>query len=131
MRLTNYGLCTFYVKMNHFEAHLMISSGVLDSKVLRMAIQFEYFFIIMIIRRNGECNIRNFRQFLFGMSHDVPAFKVHVFTSDFRFWIGVNEYYVVDILTQILLTLLPSITYQFCKKYQFVVDGFSLVWVIM
>ena len=30
-------------KMNHFEAHLMISSIVLDSKVLRMAIHFNYF----------------------------------------------------------------------------------------
>ena len=31
--------------------------------------------------------------FLFGMSPDVPAFKVRVFTSDFKFLIGVNEYY--------------------------------------
>ena len=25
------------------------------------------------------------------MSSDVPAFKVHVFPSDFEFWIGVDE----------------------------------------
>ena len=29
--------------------------------------------------------------FFFGMSSGVPAFKVHVFVSDFKFWIGVNE----------------------------------------
>ena len=37
-------LIFFYIKMNHFEAHLMVLSRVVDSKVLRMAIQFEYFF---------------------------------------------------------------------------------------
>ena len=31
----------FYVKMNHFEVHLIVSSKV-DFRVLRMAIQFEY-----------------------------------------------------------------------------------------
>ena len=45
-----------------------------------------------------------FRQFFCGMSSDVPAFKVHVLTSDFKFLIGVNEY-SRDIVTQILLTL--------------------------
>ena len=30
----------FYVKMNHFEAHLMSSSRVVDSKVLKMVNQF-------------------------------------------------------------------------------------------
>ena len=37
---------------------------------------------------------RNFGLFFFGMSSDVPAFKVRVFASDFhfKFWIGVNEY---------------------------------------
>ena len=43
------------------------------------------------------------------MSADVLAFKVDDFTSDFKFWIGVNEYSIVlDILTQILLNLLTS-----------------------
>ena len=28
----------------------------------------------------------------FGMSSDVPAFKVHAFVSDFEFWIWVDEY---------------------------------------
>ena len=38
----------------------------------------------------------------------------------------------VDILAQTFLTLLTSITLPFfCEKYQFVEDGFSLVWVIM
>ena len=39
--------------MNHFEAHVMVSSRAVDYKVLRMAIQFEYFFLIR--RQNGEC----------------------------------------------------------------------------
>ena len=30
--------------------------------------------------------------FLFGMSPDVQAFKVRIFTSDLKFWIRVNEY---------------------------------------
>ena len=30
--------------------------------------------------------------FLFGMSPDVPAFKVRILTNDFKFWIGANEY---------------------------------------
>ena len=33
----------FYVKMKYFKAHLMVSSRVFESKVFRMAIQFEYF----------------------------------------------------------------------------------------
>ena len=69
--------------MNHFEADLMASSKAVYSKVLRMAIQFEYFFVIK--RQNGECNVINHGEFLFGMSFDVPAFKVRVFTSDFKF----------------------------------------------
>ena len=28
----------------------------------------------------------------FGMSPEISAFKVSVFTSDFEFWIGVNDY---------------------------------------
>ena len=54
-----------------------------------MTIQFEgffFFFFFFLIRiQNGECNVRNFRRFLFGMSPDVPAFRVCVFTSDFKF----------------------------------------------
>ena len=76
--------------MNHFEVHLMVSSREVDSTVLRMALQLEYF---SDKKENGECNVRHFTPFLFGMSPDVPAFKVCIFTSDFKFWIGVNEYY--------------------------------------
>ena len=61
----------------------MVSSRVVDFKVLWMAIQFEYFFFL-IKRQNCESNIYNFRRFLFGMSPDEPAFKVRVFTSDFK-----------------------------------------------
>ena len=36
--------------------------------------------------------LKNFRQDFFGMSSDVPAFKIHIFASDFEFLIGINEY---------------------------------------
>ena len=72
--------CFFYVKMNQFEAHLIVSSRVRGSKVPRMAIQFEYFFWQK--RQNGECNVKQFTRFLFGMRPDVPVFKVLVLTSD-------------------------------------------------
>ena len=36
-------------------------------------------------RQNGEFNVRNFRCFFFGMSSDVPAFKVRVFAGYFDF----------------------------------------------
>ena len=32
------------------------------------------------------------RQFSFGMSSAIPAFKVRVFASDFEILIGINEY---------------------------------------
>ena len=35
-------------------------------------------------------NVRHFQWFLFGMSPDVPAFKVRIFTTDFKFGIEVN-----------------------------------------
>ena len=57
----------------------MVSLRVLDSEVLRMAFQFEYFFLI----QKGKM-----------MSPHVQAFKVHGFTSDFKFGIGINEYYL-------------------------------------
>ena len=86
--------------------------------------------VYLITRQNGKCNVRTFRWFLFGMSPDVLPFKVCIFTSDFKFWNGVNEL-VVDILTQILLTLDFHCLNNFAKKYQFVVDSFSSVWVIL
>ena len=39
----------------------------------------------MLKRQNGECNVRKFRQFLFGISSDAPEFKVCVFTKGFEF----------------------------------------------
>ena len=45
--------------------------------------------IFLLKRQNGGCNVRNF---LFGISPDVPAFKVGIFTSDFKLWIQINEY---------------------------------------
>ena len=46
----------------------------------------------LIKDKMAKCNVRNCRRFLFGMSPDVLAFKVLVFTSDFKFWIGENDY---------------------------------------
>ena len=96
------------MKWSHFCENVRV-----DSKVLRMAIQFEYclfvclfvcsflfflsFFLFFslfsdnwIKRQNGERgpNVRYFRRFLFGMSPDVGlqlAFKFLVFTSNFKF----------------------------------------------
>ena len=51
LRLINSRFCDFYAKMKHFEANLMVPSRVVDSKVLRMAIQFGVFFLIK--RQNG------------------------------------------------------------------------------
>ena len=42
-RLANSTFCGVYVKMNHLEVQLMVSSRVGNSKVLWMTIQFEYF----------------------------------------------------------------------------------------
>ena len=95
-------------------------------------IKFEFVWVclfFLIRQQNGACYVRNFRQFLFGVSCNVLAFKVCIFTSDFQFrskWI-----LEVNILTQILLILLTFIDLQFCERYQFVVHGFSLVWIIM
>ena len=66
LRLTN---SRFYVKKNHFEAYLMVSLSVIYSKVLGTVIDLEYFFLIR--RQNGECNVKDFRRFLFGMSPHV------------------------------------------------------------
>ena len=44
-------------------------------------------------KQNGDCNVGTFRRFHFGMSPDVPAFKVCVLTSDFKFRVEVNGCY--------------------------------------
>ena len=77
-------------EMNHFKANLMASFRGVDSKVLRMTLQINYFC-------EEKCKMANvmletLERFLCGMSPEVPAFKVRVLKSDFKFWIGVNEY---------------------------------------
>ena len=52
--------------------------------------------------------------------YSISTFNKWLKILNMRKWI-----LVVDILIQILLTLLTSIALQFCEKYQFVVDGFS------
>ena len=41
--LMNNRFCVRWARMNHPEAHLMLSSGIVDSKVLRMIIQDDFF----------------------------------------------------------------------------------------
>ena len=36
----------------------------------------------LLKRQNDECNVR---RFLFGTSHDLPVFRVRVFTHDYEF----------------------------------------------
>ena len=60
----------------------------LSREIPRMAIQFEF----LIKMQNGKYYVRYFGRFIFSMSPDGTAFKVHSFISDFEFWIGVNEY---------------------------------------
>ena len=43
-------------------------------------------------RQNDEWKVRNCRRFFFGMSYDVPTFKILVLAYDFEILIGVNEY---------------------------------------
>ena len=45
-----------------------------------MAIKLKY-----VYEKNGKYNVRHFRQFFFDIGSDIPAFKGHVFESDFEF----------------------------------------------
>ena len=61
-----------------------------------MAIHFEIFYFLYFFsdkKENGKYIVRNFGRFVLSMSSDVPAFKVHIFTSDLLCWIEINEYY--------------------------------------
>ena len=63
-------------------------------------------------KQNGDCNVRNR-----GMSPDVPIFKVKVFTSEPFFSLNWNKWIlVVNILNQILLTVLTFIALQTFRK---------------
>ena len=66
--------------MNHFEAHLMVSSQKVDLGWWQFSSS-----ILMRKKQNGDCNIRNFRRFLYGKISNVPAFKVRVVSSDLNF----------------------------------------------
>ena len=57
-----------------------------DSTVLRSQVGHSVCIFFLIKQENDQCKARNLTQFLFGMSlHDVPEFKVHVFTRNFKF----------------------------------------------
>ena len=84
LRLTKSIFLLSLGRINHLKAHLMLLSRLVDSEVLWMSIQFNFF---LTNRQNGECNVRNFRWFLFRMTPDpnIPVFKVRNFTSDIKF----------------------------------------------
>ena len=60
----------------------MVLSRVVDSKVLRFPLSLSMF---SEKGKNGDCDVTNFRRFLFGMSPDVLTFKFHAFTGNFKF----------------------------------------------
>ena len=60
--------------MNHCEAHLMVTSGEIDSEELRNW-DGNSVGVFFLIRQNGTCNVT---QFLFGMGPDVQVYKVCV-----------------------------------------------------
>ena len=126
-RSTNTKFCTLQVKNELYcEVHPMITSRVIDSKGLTMAIKFFVLFFL-IRRQTGKCVAR---QFLFGMNPNVLAgIQIYVFlqmTSNFESeQMNVS---IADILTQNISHPFDfKLPYQSCKNYQFFVDGFSLV----
>ena len=40
---------------------------------------------VFLLRHNGGCNVRKLGWFPFGVCPDIPAFKVRVHTSEFKF----------------------------------------------
>ena len=76
-------LC-FYVKMNHFEEQ----NGFIKSPSFTSTQDGHLVWVFFLIRRqNGESNIRKSRQCLFGMSPDVPAFKMINLCNSYTVWV--------------------------------------------
>ena len=64
----------------------------------------------------------------FGISPDVPAFKVHAFTSEFKFWIEVNDISSKNFNSNFAWCFdLHWLTNFAKKKKQCFIGGFSLV----
>ena len=70
--------------MNHFEARLMILSQKGDWR-LQSTQNDNLVKKLFDERKNVNCYITNFRQFVFEISSEVPAFKVPVFTIDLEY----------------------------------------------
>ena len=54
LRLPNTRSCILYIRMNHREVHLMVTSRVIDSNGFKMAIELVY---LSDERQNGECKV--------------------------------------------------------------------------
>ena len=65
---------------------------------------------VLLKRQNGECNVWNLRRFLFGMSLDCTGIQSP------RFYKWSKRILVVDILTQILFTLLTFTALTILRK---------------
>ena len=72
MKLTESKFAFFVPRIDHFEAYLKISSRKVDSKVLRVALYLKHFEAKKKMQY-GECNVKIFWRFFFGMSFDVPT----------------------------------------------------------
>ena len=88
-----------YCKINKtasFDSIFKININLANDYILKYILQstqYSNLIKVTFIRKwqNGECNVRNFRRFFFGMSSDVPAFKVRVFASDFECLINISS----------------------------------------
>ena len=86
--LTNSKFCVLCVTMNHLESHLMVLSSRLQSAQDGNLKYFD--------EKKSEITayVINFRRLFFVISSDVPAFKIPVFASDFKFSIEIMNYII-------------------------------------
>ena len=113
LRLTNSRFRVLYVKMNNFEAHLVVSSRVVDSKVLGMAIKFEYFFWSKGKMANLMLEILDGLYFYESWCAGIQSLRFYKWLQILNWSKWISE---VDIQTQSLLTLLIFIALQICEK---------------
>ena len=101
--------------------HMMVSLRVVDSKVLRIFIQFEYFFSDKKIK---------VAKILLHISDGFSSVRVLMYRHSKSSFLQVTlQFWIVN--SNFCSFFWLSLPYQFCEKYQFGADGFSLVLVIM